>query len=141
MTCHQVRKVVLCHYIFKLKESEGTKQQYHKFGFRIGGNQSDWLVTKAQVHQCRVEHKHNIEPWIVIENPLGILTKAQVHQCRVEHKHNIEPWIVIENPLGILTKAQVHQCRVEHKHNIEPWIVIENPIEIPFNKKKKKQYS
>ena len=44
----------------------------HKFGYRIGGNQSDWLVTKAQVHQCRVEHKHNMEPWIVIENPIGI---------------------------------------------------------------------
>ena len=29
----------------------------HKFGFRIGGNQRDWLVTKTQVHQCSVEHK------------------------------------------------------------------------------------
>ena len=28
------------------------------FGCIIGGReQSDWLVTKAQVHQCRVEHK------------------------------------------------------------------------------------
>ena len=30
------------------------------FGFSIGdGEQSDWLVSKAQVHQCRVDHKHN----------------------------------------------------------------------------------
>ena len=103
----------------------------HKFGFSIGGNQSDWLLTKAQVYQRRVEHKHNIEPWIVIENPTDwLLTKAQVHQRRVEHKHNIEPWIVIENPTDwLLTKAQVHQRRVEHKHNIEPWIVIENPTD------------
>ena len=39
----------------------------------VGGEQSDWLVSKVQVHQCRVKHKHNIEPWIVIENPIGIL--------------------------------------------------------------------
>ena len=43
------------------------------FGSRIGGEeQSDWLVTTAQVHQCRVEHKHNTEPWIVMDNPTGI---------------------------------------------------------------------
>ena len=34
----------------------------HKFGFRISGNQSVWLVTKTQVHLCRIEHKHKIEP-------------------------------------------------------------------------------
>ena len=44
----------------------------HKFGFRIGGNQSDWLLTKVQVHQCRVTHKHNIEQWIVIEKRIVI---------------------------------------------------------------------
>ena len=37
-----------------------------------GGEQNDWLGSKAQVHQCRVEHKHNIEPWIIMENPIGI---------------------------------------------------------------------
>ena len=35
----------------------------HRFGFRTGGNQSDWPVTKAQVHQCRVEHKHINVGW------------------------------------------------------------------------------
>ena len=49
----------------------GWKSGCHKFGFKISRNRSDLLVTKAQVHQCRVEH--NIEPWIVIENPTGIL--------------------------------------------------------------------
>ena len=34
-----------------------------------GGEQSDWLVSKAQVHRCE-EHKHNMEPWIVKENQL-----------------------------------------------------------------------
>ena len=30
------------------------------FGSSTGeGEQSDWLVSKAQVHQCRMEHKHN----------------------------------------------------------------------------------
>ena len=39
-------------------------------GSRIGGGQqSDRLVTKVRVHQYRVEHKHNIKPWIVMENP------------------------------------------------------------------------
>ena len=37
-----------------------------------GEEQSDWLVSKAQVHQCRVEHKHNIEPWIIMDDPIGI---------------------------------------------------------------------
>ena len=41
------------------------------FGSRTdGGEQSDWLVTEAQMPQCRAEH--NIEPWIVIKNPIGI---------------------------------------------------------------------
>ena len=26
----------------------------------LAAENSDWLVTKAQVHQCRVAHKHNI---------------------------------------------------------------------------------
>ena len=37
-----------------------------------GGEQSDWLVKKTQVPQCRVEHKNNIEPWIALANPIGI---------------------------------------------------------------------
>ena len=32
-----------------------------------GGEQSDWLVSKVLVHQCRVEQKHNIEPLIVMK--------------------------------------------------------------------------
>ena len=52
-----------------------------KFASGIGGNQSDWLVTRAQVHQCRVEHKHNIEQWRAIENPIGIPfnNKKKIH--------------------------------------------------------------
>ena len=42
------------------------------FGSRIGGgDQSDRLLTKVRVHQYRVEYKHNIKPWIVMENPNG----------------------------------------------------------------------
>ena len=50
-------------------------------------------------------------------------------------KHNIEPWIVIENPIGILFNKKKNYT-VNTEHNIEPWIVIENPIGILFNKKK-----
>jgi len=35
-----------------------------------GGEQSDWLVSKAQVHRCRVEHKNNMEPRIIKEKQL-----------------------------------------------------------------------
>ena len=30
---------------------------YHKFRFRVGGNESDRPGTKAQLHQRRMEHK------------------------------------------------------------------------------------
>ena len=65
--------VIAADSIDDLCSSDNNTADYcHKFGFRIGGNQSDWLLTKAQVHQCRVKHKHNIEPWTVIEKRIGI---------------------------------------------------------------------
>ena len=35
-----------------------------------GGEQSDWLLSKAQVHRRSEEHKHNMEPRIIKENQL-----------------------------------------------------------------------
>ena len=61
---HVQLKRGLCSYI--------VNNKCHKFGFMIGGNQRDWLMTKAQVHQYRVERKHNIEPCLEVDNPVRI---------------------------------------------------------------------
>ena len=36
-----------------------------------------------------------------VPEDIGTIEVNYYHKCRVEHKHNREPWILIENPIGI----------------------------------------